>query len=327
MSAPLLVFRIGYMADYEGLAPIFNGGSWVVEHGEAGEMWNFRVEDEKCYGYVMSQNFSGVDLKFIDQQVKQADEVEGIDVVFIAKKPKVGQVVVGWYKNATVFHKHYETRPRNEHEIEDEDIYYLCEVDAENAFLLPEEERTFSVPYAPAHGKGFPGMSNVWYPDPESENHKVAEFIEQLRKYIDSAENEIDLDHLQQTKTESLAQVKIRLTQQKFRNDLLEFWKCCAVTELDIHELLKASHIKPWKDSNNDEKQDVYNGLLLSPALDALFDRGYISFSDDGTVLVSSELRGNHSQAGLPKNAKLECVHKEHKQYLKYHRDNVFRGS
>jgi hypothetical protein len=184
---PLLVFRLGYMTHYSGLAPIQNGGSWPDEHGEAGEMWNFRVENNVCYGYVMSKDFAGVDLRFINSSIKSGETVDGIDIVFIAKAPSGGQIVVGWYKNATVYHKAYKERPRNELAIKEENISYLCEVYSKNAFLLPESERIFSVPYAPAHGKGFPGMSNVWYPNDNSENQDVINFINKLRDYIDKS--------------------------------------------------------------------------------------------------------------------------------------------
>ena len=57
----------------------------------------------------------------------------------------------------------------------------------------------------------------------------------------------------------------------------MEYWDSkCAVTGLAIPELLKASHIKPWKDSTDEERLDIFNGLLLAPHLDAAFDRGFI---------------------------------------------------
>jgi hypothetical protein len=183
----LLVFRLGYMKHYSGLAPIQNGGSWPAEHGEAGEMWNFRIENNMCYGYVMSKDFVGIDLRFINPSIQFGEKVDGIDIVFIAKAPSGGQIVIGWYKNATVYHKSYKERPRNKLAIKEENISYLCEVDSKNAYLLPESERTFSVPYAPAHGKGFPGMSNVWYPNHASENEDVTDFLNNLRNYINNS--------------------------------------------------------------------------------------------------------------------------------------------
>lgn len=189
MPTPLLVFRVGYMPAYDGAGPITGGGAHIEKHGEGGEMWNFRIEGGRCYGYVMTRHFSGVDLGRIaaNHKWKENDELDGVDVVFIAKKPYVGQVVVGWYKGATVFHKTYRKR-RGAKRIGDWDkLYYLCQVDADNIVLLPEKLRTFEVPYAPVDGKGFPGQSNVWYP--HSDTPEVAQFVTKLRKYITTPPN------------------------------------------------------------------------------------------------------------------------------------------
>jgi len=186
MANPLLVFRIGYMPSYDGAGPITGGGAHIREHGEGGEMWNFRVEGGRCYGYVMTRHFVGVDLSRVEPEGNwdENDESSGIDVVFIATKPLVGQVVVGWYKGATVFHKSYRKRPGSQKKGDWEKLDYLCQVDAERAVLLPEDERTFDVPYAPKDGKGYPGQSNVWYP--EGSDPSVAQFIVRLRNYLES---------------------------------------------------------------------------------------------------------------------------------------------
>jgi 5-methylcytosine-specific restriction protein A len=55
--------------------------------------------------------------------------------------------------------------------------------------------------------------------------------------------------------------------------------------------LLKASHIKPWRDSDNAERLDIYNGLLLIPNLDSAFDKGYISFDDGGKIIISDMIK------------------------------------
>jgi hypothetical protein len=187
MRTPLLVFRIGYMSAYNGTGRISSGGSYIEKHGEGGEMWNFREEGGRCYGYVMTRNFVGVDLFRVSPngQWTKNDELSDVDIVFIAKKSSSGQVVVGWYKGATVFHKKYRKRPGKKRLDDWEKLDYLCQVDADKAVLLPENLRTFEVPYAPADGKGFPGQSNIWYSQPS--NPKVAQFVAKLRKYIASS--------------------------------------------------------------------------------------------------------------------------------------------
>jgi len=145
-------------------------------------MWNFLEEAGSCYGYVMTGKFSGIDLTRINsnQNYKAGDELENIDIVFIAKRPKPeqGQVVVGLYRNATVFHKQYRKR-RVKSNKKIISIDYLCEVDAENSFLLPEKRREFEIP----QGKGLPGRSNVWYGD--ITNKDSQNLLDRLRKYID----------------------------------------------------------------------------------------------------------------------------------------------
>jgi hypothetical protein len=183
---PLIVFRVGYMKSYDGAGDITGGGTYVQEHGEGGEMWNFRVEGGYCYGFVMTRNLTGIDLYRLAPETswRKGDELDDVDIVFIAKKPGVGQVVIGWYKNATVFHKTYLKRRGKKKRGDWEKLHYLCQVGAENAILLPEDERIFEVPYAPVHGSGWPGNANVWYAEPREE--KVVQFLLRLRKYIGS---------------------------------------------------------------------------------------------------------------------------------------------
>jgi hypothetical protein len=182
---PLLMFRVGYMVQYDGIGDITGGGAHVEEHGVGGEMWNFRSESGRCYGYVMTRHFSGIDLSRIDgsRPWRQSEELKGVDVVFFAKKPNGKQAIIGWYKDATLFHKKYRKRRGLKRHGDWDKLDYLCEVDSESAVLLEESERTFEVPYAPVHGKGYPGHSNVWYGD--TEEPKARDFLNRVRSYLD----------------------------------------------------------------------------------------------------------------------------------------------
>lgn len=92
-------------------------------------------------------------------------------------------------------------------------------------------------------------------------------------------------------KTERKQFIAARIGQGKFRDDVLLLWgDACAVTGCNVKEALRASHIIPWKDSDNQQRLDPYNGLPLVASLDALFDRGLISFSDGGGMLISDEI-------------------------------------
>jgi hypothetical protein len=96
---------------------------------------------------------------------------------------------------------------------------------------------------------------------------------------------------------------------------------------LDIPILLRASHINPWRDSDNRERLDPYNGLLLSPAYDATFDAGLITFADDGGVLLAAKLtRSQIGSLGLSPAARIAGLHAKHREYLGHHRREVFSG-
>jgi predicted restriction endonuclease len=71
----------------------------------------------------------------------------------------------------------------------------------------------------------------------------------------------------------------------------MDYWdRRCPLTGITEPALLRASHIVPWSDCNDEQRLDVHNGLLLSALWDAAFDQGLVSFADDGTVLASSLL-------------------------------------
>ena len=131
--------------------------------------------------------------------------------------------------------------------------------------------------------------------------------------------------------TEAIREVVQRVGQDIFRRTLIVYWGGrCAVTGLDVVELLRASHIKPWADCESDaERLDVFNGLLLAPHLDALFDKGWVTFSDEGLLLRSPQLSDRQWPLlgidGVEVCA--DSLADGHRKYLKWHRSEVFRGS
>ena len=126
--------------------------------------------------------------------------------------------------------------------------------------------------------------------------------------------------------TERQAIIKARIGQGQFREQLISHWKSCAVTGCTEMGLLRASHIKPWSASSVAERLSLYNGLLLSPALDACFDRGYISFDNDGRIMLSERLSlGDIEALGLDGKMQISGLCPAHKSYLAYHRENLFR--
>jgi hypothetical protein len=128
--------------------------------------------------------------------------------------------------------------------------------------------------------------------------------------------------------TEAERLIVQRVGQDLFRKALLDFWqgRCC-VTGLAVPELLRASHIKPWAVCATDEERlDVFNGLLLVPHLDALFDGGWISFSDTGEMIVAPSLDAAVLDIfALSDSMKISGLHREHLPYLAFHRTEVVR--
>jgi predicted restriction endonuclease len=133
-------------------------------------------------------------------------------------------------------------------------------------------------------------------------------------------------EYLSLLPSEREAIVKARIGQGRFRDSLIEYWSACAVTGCAENALLVASHIKPWAKAELVERLSLYNGLLLSPALDACFDSGYISFDDEGKILISERLTRDDARAlGIHTDMLLRRVEPQHKKYLAFHRDHIFK--
>ncbi len=124
--------------------------------------------------------------------------------------------------------------------------------------------------------------------------------------------------------TEAERLIVQRIGQNIFRDRLLTYWQGrCPLTGITDPDLLRASHIIPWKDCSNDaERLNIFNGLLLSALWDAAFDRGLVTLDDDGrpkfspvlSVTARSELRWNNP---IPLTDK-------HRKRLEWHRANLF---
>ena len=129
------------------------------------------------------------------------------------------------------------------------------------------------------------------------------------------------------SETERTAIVKSRVGQGLFRKRLLEKYdNRCVITGVSTKKLLIASHIKPWAVSNNEERLSEENGLLLSPTYDKLFDYGLITFSNQGNVIISSQVSAEdrtklHLSTDIQYDLKFSSKMKEN---LDYHRDIIF---
>ena len=126
-------------------------------------------------------------------------------------------------------------------------------------------------------------------------------------------------------RTEIETLIKARQGQGRFRQKLLELYSSCPLTDLDVRSLLIASHIKPWSKCNNEERLDPFNGLMLAPNIDALFDSGLITFDTDGTIKIHPTIDPeNQERLGISRDMKLK-IEPESEKYFEYHRNHVFQ--
>ncbi len=129
--------------------------------------------------------------------------------------------------------------------------------------------------------------------------------------------------------TEKIVQQKARKGQSYFRDVLLKEMQRCPITGIDDKRLLVASHIKPWIHSDNEERVNSKNGILLSPLFDKLFDKGIglITFTTDKKILISNKLsKENIARLNIFPNKTIEnldIIGRE--KYLDYHRKYIFQ--
>lgn len=119
--------------------------------------------------------------------------------------------------------------------------------------------------------------------------------------------------------------IRARRGQGVFRSLVLLNEEQCRVTKVRDPKHLRASHIKPWRDSDDAERLNGFNGLLLSPHVDHLYDQGYISFSVDRRLLIVPELRVELLQKwAIDETVNVGEFNQEQQAFLEHHRVNVF---
>jgi putative restriction endonuclease len=135
-------------------------------------------------------------------------------------------------------------------------------------------------------------------------------------------------EHVSETMREAV--ILARRGQGRFKDRVMMIEHYCRITGVDRIEHLRASHCKPWRESSNEERLDGENGLLLTPTIDHLFDRGFIGFEDSGDLIVSPVAHlESLARMGLdPQRTRNVGTFTEgQRRYLEYHRDNVLLRS
>lgn len=346
MKRRVLFCNIGWANSYHGeLDDKPTGDAKYIKEGGIGhEIANFALSDEYYYGFVETKSTNGqawsIRIENIDSIAAQADKLDNVLVIWCAtNKKRGGKYIVGWYNNATVYRNRQSAPVNSKREelyksgiLEVDDYMILCRKD--DAVLIEPEKRDFKVPTARVDGYGF-GQSNLWYPTKYSDE-KVEKYLDSVFEYVDNKMHGIS-DEIKEMEPEDVyvkkligddkeAIAKIRIGQSEYRKRLLKKWKKCQLCGVSSPKLLVASHIKPWCDSDALEKCDINNGILLCPNHDALFDKGLISFSKDGQILIADELAENDRLMMNVRSGQKIDYTPEMDFYLEWHRKKVFKG-
>jgi putative restriction endonuclease len=153
---------------------------------------------------------------------------------------------------------------------------------------------------------------------PPAETADIEMWEHHIEKTIEGRED------LPETERESL--IVARRGQGLFKDRVMRIERFCRVTKVENPVHLRASHCKPWRDSSNEERLNGENGLLLTPSIDHLFDRGFISFEDAGRLIISpvahsESLRRMGVETEAPVN--VGVFSQGQRAFLEYHRNSV----
>ena len=145
-------------------------------------------------------------------------------------------------------------------------------------------------------------------------------------KFSEEEQEIVALESIPETEKATL--VLARRGQGTFRSRVKIIESQCRVTGVSAENLLIASHIKPWKDSDNLERLDGNNGLFLSPHVDKLFDSGFISFTPKGELLVSPQLDTSVLEKwSIDPNRKYGKFNEDQAYFLDFHGLSKFRAA
>jgi len=168
-------------------------------------------------------------------------------------------------------------------------------------------------------------LGNLLFELMSAQTPELGGLVSDLRQEVDAQEAEKMLLTVPMDQTEKEQLVKARRGQGRFRLNVESLESRCRITHVSDRRFLIASHMKPLAKSTNDERLDGANGLLLAPHVDRLFDRGWISFTDEGDVLLAGpDISGLMRAWGLDAYKNVGGFSEKQRAYLAYHRHHVF---
>jgi len=131
-----------------------------------------------------------------------------------------------------------------------------------------------------------------------------------------------------------LREVKTRVNQNVFRQIVLaNYSNKCAITGIDLPDLLVVSHIIPWA-RNEEERLNPENGICLSALYDRAYDKGYIGITEKYEIILSASLKKKykedyHSRYFASLSGSKIVLPKKYvpkKDFLQFHMDEIFKG-
>lgn len=162
-----------------------------------------------------------------------------------------------------------------------------------------------------------PEKHGIWQMYKENGEYKIREYSGTLLYEIKKIEEDNSI-----SETTRKALIEARIGQGNFRKQVIEIFKRCPVTGVTMPDMLRASHIKPWRESNNTERLDPHNGIILSAHIDVLFDKGHISFSKKGKMLLKKDDIVKETIRALKIEANTQINFSTEAQiYLEWHRN------
>lgn len=217
----VIFVRVGWMRFYNGSVPGDErpvGGGRYNQDNIGHELYNFRVSNDHLYGYFQpSMASQKVNLQRIDPQAANAESLQNVLVVVVARRPSGGQVIVGWYGRATVFRNRVNRSPGKP-------IGYghFCSAKRSESVLLPEDNRNHELP----NGRGGLGMSNICYALDTHGQPKTAAWIQQAIDFIDKYQGNNILStpeaDVERESTEAVEKALARSQGQRFARDAAE---------------------------------------------------------------------------------------------------------
>lgn len=182
----VVFFNVAWMKEYKGVTsddiPV-HGGKYIENHGYGSEVYNFQPFRGRMYGFVEAgwkPKLRCIDITKLGAS-KWDQSVPGILVVWVARHPHSPRtLLVGWYKNATVYRERQKPPEGSNRKLPDgEDASYFAEADEQNCYLMPADRRDFSIP----RGKEGLGQKNIWYAHSRLGRKIRTEVLEYISKW------------------------------------------------------------------------------------------------------------------------------------------------